>query len=185
MSCSNNMPHEGLFEHDIPAQKEIGKEANDLCEQAIQDAKAQLHPLLQNNELNRLSQRVEFLQAFKRALEERIARKLAAWQPGVQAVFSYDRTRVEMIETWDGSIHLLVKVPHLSNALKALGKGLDGGLMNCFSQFGWERFLNRQSVLEVQQVTPNELRHAIGYGAMFLAVYTTPVKVWPKERRAR
>lgn len=157
--------------------------AHNLCETALHDAKSQLHPLLQTNELDRLSQRVEFLQAFKSALERRLARKIAAWQPGVQAVFRFDETRTDTIETWDGSIHLLVKVPQLSNALKAFGKRLDTSLLKSLQQFGWQRFQNRQSILDIQQVTPNELRHGIGYGAMFLAVYTAPVKVWPQEQQ--
>ncbi|HLO32134.1 MAG TPA: hypothetical protein VK249_23500 [Anaerolineales bacterium] len=153
--------------------------ANNLCEKALDDAKSQLHPLLQNIELDRLDQRGEFLQAFKSALEQRIARRLALWQPGIQAVFKYEETRTENMENWDGSIHLLVKVPRLSSAVKALGRRLDKSLVRYLKQLGWKRFRSRQSILEVQQVTPNELRHAIGYGALFCAVYTAPVKVWP------
>ncbi len=141
--------------------------------------------MLQNTELDRLSQRGEFLQAFKSALEQRIARTLAAWQPSVQAVFKYDETRTENVESWDGSIHLLVKVPSLSEAVKSLGEELDGSLVKYLKQLGWQRFPTRHSILEVQQVTPNELRHGVGYGAMFYAVYTAPVKVWPQNRRAR
>ena len=126
------------------------------CEKALNDAKAQLYPLLRNTELDRLGQRSEFLQAFKSALEQRIARKLAVWQPGVQAVFKYDETWTENMEKWDGSIHLLVKVPRLSNAVKVLGRKLDGGLVKCLKRLGWQRFRMLQSILEVQQVTPTE-----------------------------
>lgn len=163
----------------------FGNVANDLCEMALKDAKAQLHPLLQNSELSRLSQRTEFLQAFKSALEKRLARLLAAWQPSVQAVFAYEATRPHSLETWDGSVHLLVKVPRLSDKVKTLGKQLDCGLVAYFSQLGWQRFKTCQSILEVQQVTPNELRHHVGYGGMFCAVYTAPVKVWPHEGQTR
>lgn len=168
-----------------PATKEIGQIANDLCEKALEDAKAQLHPLLRNVEVERLEKRSEFLQAFKIALERRIARKLAAWQPTVQAVFKFDETRTERIENWDGSIHLLVKVPRLSNAVKALGQTLDRGLVKRLKQLGWSHFRTRQSILDVQQVTLNELRHGISYGAMFCAVYNAPVKVWPQDRITR
>jgi hypothetical protein len=153
--------------------------ANDLCETALNDAKDQLHPLLQNTELERLDQRNEFVQAFKNALEERIARKLARWQPGVQAVFKFDETRMKNSEGWDGSIHLLVMVSHLSNRVKALGEMLDQSLVKRLKQLDWSRFQTTQSILEVQQVTPNEVRRGIGYGAMFFAVYTVPIKVWP------
>jgi hypothetical protein len=164
-----------------PAVKDIWQSTNDLCEKALDEAKAQLHPLLRNVDVERLDQRSEFLQAFKNALERRIARTLAGWQPGVQAVFQYEETRMDKIEDWDGSIRLLVKVPRLSNTARALASILDRALVRYFRQMGWERFLMRQSILEVHQVTPNELRHSIGYGALFCAVYNVPVRVWPRE----
>jgi hypothetical protein len=91
---------------------------------------------------------------------------------------------MENRNVWDGSIHLLVKVPRLSNAIKTFGKKLDQNLTYCLQQLGWSRFRTRHSVLEVQQVTSNELRHGISYGAMFHAVYSVPVKVWPLKRSA-
>jgi hypothetical protein len=185
MNDVNDQSGQGSVETVIPTPNDFSYVANDLCEKALNDAKEQLHPLLRNTELDRLDKRSEFVQAFKTALEQRIARKLAAWQPGVQAVFKYDETRAENMENWDGSIHLLVKVPRLSNAVKALGRKLDRGLVRCLKRLGWQRFGTLESILEVQQITPNELRHGIGYGAMFWAVYTAPVKVWPRDRRAR
>jgi hypothetical protein len=158
---------------------DLEQAANELCETALNDAKGQLHPLLQNTELERLDQRNEFIRAFRNALEERIARKLASWQPGVQAVFKFDETRMKNDESWDGSIHLLVMVSDLSNRVKALGEMLDQGLVKCLKQLNWSRFQTSQSILEVQQVTPNEVRRGISYGAMFYAVYTVPIKVWP------
>ena len=165
-----------------PAPRDFGEIANDLCEKAMQDAKEQLHPLLRDAHLDLLNGRAEFVQTFKSALELRIARTLAGWQPGVQAVFKFDESSTENWETWDGSIHLLVKVPSLSDALKSLGRTLDRSLVKYFSQLGWSRFRECQSILDVQQVTVGELRHCVGYGAMFCAVYTVPVKVWPQEK---
>jgi len=169
----------------LPPPKELGHVVNDLCEKALHDAKAQLHPLLWDEELDRLDQRDEFIQAFKNALEHRIARKLVVWQPGVQAVFKFDPAPLENPGMWDGSIHLLIKLPCLSNAVKALGKRLDQSLVRSLKQLGWSRFHKRQSLLEVQQVTPDELRHGVSYGAMFYAMYTAPVKVWPPEMGQR
>ncbi len=84
---------------------------------------------------------------------------------------------------WDGSIHLLAKVPRLSDTLRILGRRLDRSLVKYLRQLHWPRFQKQQSILEVQQVTLSELRHGIGYGAMFHAVYTVPVKVWPQDKR--
>jgi hypothetical protein len=169
-----------------PDARDMDKAANTICEKALQAAKSQIHPLLREADLHRLEQRGEFLQAFKCALERTIAQALARWQPGIQAVYRYDETRLENIENWDGSIHLLLKVPRLSNGIRALGKKLDKNLVSYLEQSGWHRIPTRQSVLELHQVTPPELRHGIGYGAMFFAVHTAPVRVWPRDyKRSR
>jgi hypothetical protein len=87
MSNVDNLGRERLPEPILSGARDLGNVANELCERALQDARSQLHPLLQNAELNRLDQRREFLQAFRSALEERIARKLVLWHPDVQAIF--------------------------------------------------------------------------------------------------
>ena len=157
--------------------------AKELLEKALDDAKSQLHPLLHNVELHRLVHRKEFLENFRSALERGIARKLAVWQPGVQAVFRYDEAGVQNAESWDGSIHLLVKIPRLSDTIRTLGQNLDRHLVKYLGQMARQQLPTGRSILEVHQVTPRELRHGIGYGAMFFAVYTAPVKIWPQEQR--
>lgn len=177
----NNDRWENVIEYSIPASEELEQAAKVLCKRALNHAKSQLHPLLRYVELSRLEDRAEFLLAFKSALEKRSARKLAAWLPDVQTIFQFDETRVANIECWDGSVHLLVKISRLSNAVEVLGKQLDSGLVRYLTQVGWQRFRPYRSVLDVQQVTVSELRHAVGYGAMFCAVYTAPVQVWPRR----
>jgi hypothetical protein len=184
MREKNTLPASHSMEQLRFGTKELANTVNGLCENALEDAKSQLHPLLQNIELDRLGRRAEFLQAFKNALEQGISRKLHFWQPGIQAVFRFDESLADMGNDWDGSIHLLVKVPRLSDALKELGQRLDQSLVKCLKQWSWSRFRNSETILELQQITLNELRHGIGYGAMFYAVYTAPVKVWPPEQKA-
>ena len=185
MNDVNQWLQQKPVEHQVPAPKDFGQIANDLCEKALRDAKEQLHPLLRDALLDRLEERPEFVKTFKRALEQRIARKLIAWHPGTEAVFQFNTTLMENWETWDGSIHLLVKVPRLSETLRILGRRLDRSLVKCLRQLNWQRFQKHQSILEVQQVTLSELRHRIGYGAMFSAVYNVPVQVWPKNRKRK
>ncbi len=77
----NNQGWGKPVEHLAPTPKDFGQIANDVCEKALNDAKKQLHPLLRDAQLDRLDERPEFIRTFKRALEQRIARKLAAWDP--------------------------------------------------------------------------------------------------------
>jgi hypothetical protein len=169
----------------LPHGQDFGQVANDICEQALNDAREQLHPLMRTVELRQLRKRNDFVEAFKRALERRIAQRLAVWQPGVLAVFQFDEFWAENQNSWDGSIHLLVKVPRLSDAIKTLGKKLDRSLTACLKGLGWSRFRQRGSILEVQQVTLNELRHGVSYAAMFHAFYNVPVEVWSTKRTNR
>lgn len=156
--------------------------ANELCEKALDDARAQLHPLLRSEAVNRLERRNEFIEAFKSALAKHIAKRLAVWQPSIQSVFRFDDSHANDDPSWDGKIHLLVKVPCLSNAIQSFGKSLDKYLPGCLQQVGWSRFQKQRSILDIQQVTVNELRHRVSYGAMFSAVYSVPVKVWPLKK---
>ena len=183
MNALNNLWRGKPGEHTDHPLVEFGWAASTLCAKALEDARARLHPLIRNAEVHLLSQRIEFVQALKRSLEQRIAQKLAAWQPGVQAVYSYDESWMESRERWDGSIHLLLKVPRLLSAVRSLGKNLDKSLVEHLKQLGWARFQKRHSILDVQQVTFSELRHGIGYGAMFSAVHSRPVRVWPLKTR--
>jgi hypothetical protein len=179
-----NIP--GREDHGEPVvslPNDLSQAANKLFETALEDAKAQVHPLLRNADLNRLGQRVEFVKAFKLAMERRVAQSLALWQPDVQAVFQFEESWMESRNSWDGSIHLLVKVPRLSKAIKVIGSALDKSLLKYLKQLGWSPFQKRQTVLEVQQVTIDELRHGVSYGAMFNAVHSVPVKVWPQKQR--
>lgn len=182
MIVIENRRHEKSIEKTIPPFTDLDKVANELCEQALADAKSQLHPLLTNAKLAHLEKREQFLQAFKSALERRIASTLAAWQPGVQAIFQFDETRITAMDRWDGSIHLLVQVPRFSNAIKTLGKILDRSLVRYLTQLGWQRIGGHGAILELQQLTLSGRRHAIGYGAMFCAVYAAPVQIWPRDR---
>jgi hypothetical protein len=171
-----------VITRDVPVTKPVAQAAKEVCEKALNDAKEKLHPLSRNVGVNRLDKRSEFLQAFRSALEHRIAKTLAVWQPTVQSVFRFDDVHATHDPAWDGKIHLLVKVPYLSDALKTFGKNLDRYLLGYMRQLGWSRFQRQPSILDIQQVTLNELRHGTGYGAMFYAVYSVPEKVWPAKR---
>lgn len=169
----------------LPDSRDICAATNDLCNIALDESRSCLHPLLQRAGLDRLEQRPEFLGAFRSALETGIAQTLAAWQPAVQAVFRYDEGGMGARENWDGSIHLLVKVHRLSDVMEVLCNALDRSLLRSLNRLGWQRFRNCPSILNVRQVTKNELRHGVGYAAMFFAVHSVPVRIWPHDNPVR
>jgi len=110
MDKTKNLYWKEPFEEVLTNPSSFKKVAEELCEKALVDAKTRLHPLLQSDELENLDRRCEFVQGFKRALEEGIARQLAFWQPCVQAVFEFNNLQIDRELCWDSTIHLLVMV---------------------------------------------------------------------------
>jgi len=180
-----NLCQERTLENVVADPNGIKQVAGDLCDTALTDAKATLHPLLQQVKPQHLDQRCEFLQAFKHAMERRIARQLAIWQPCIRAVFEFDNPRGVGTECWDGTIHLLVMVPQLLNSVKTIGTKLDRDILKRLRRSGWPRFEKTKSIIEIQQVTTDEFRRGISYGAMFLSLYAAPAQVWPSARKQK
>ena len=158
---------------------EFRQMSNELSDSALRDARERLHPLLQRGDLEKLGQRHEFLQTFKCSLEREIAQKIVLWLPCVKVVYRFDASRRSSTEEWDNTIHLLVLVPRLMSPIKELGPLLDGEILNGLKRLGWSRFQDSKSIIEIQQVTPEEMRHGVCYGAMFSSVYTAPSQIWP------
>lgn len=150
-----------------------------LCEKALMDAKAQLHPLLQRVDLEKLGQRREFVEAFNHSLEGVVAKRIALWIPWVKVVYRFDVLRRRSTDDWDNTLHLLILVPRLLPSINKLGAELDRVILERMKRFNWSRFQDSRSMIEVQQVTPYEIRHGVCYGAMFYSFYTAPVQVWP------
>lgn len=173
--CPKQELIEGLFESPY-AFRQVGEE---LCEKALMNAKSQLHPLLQQVDLEKLGQRREFVQAFKHALERAVAERIGIWLPSVKVVYKFDPPRGSSTGCWDSKIHLLMLVPHLLPSINELGTMLDREILERLKHFSWSRFRDSQSILELQQVTSHEIRHGVCYGAMFYSFYTAPSQVWP------
>lgn len=157
----------------------IRQVSKELCEKVLTDAKTQLHPLLRQADLEKLGQRTEFILVFKNALEKELAQKIVLWLPSVKIVYKFDALHRSNTDDWDNTIHLLLLVPRLLPAISELGITLDNEILKQLKHFRWSRFQDSKSMIEVQQVTPNEIRHGVCYGAMFFSLYAAPSQVWP------
>lgn len=153
--------------------------SSELCEKALIDAKTQLHPLLQQVDLEKLGQRREFVEAFRHALESAVAERIVLWLPSIKVVFKFDSSRASSTDCWDNTIHLLVLVPRLLPSINELGAMLGHEVLERLKRLNWSRFQDSKSIIEIQQVTPYEIRHGVCYGAMFYSFYTAPSQVWP------
>lgn len=175
----NDYPKQEVIEGLLESPYAFRQGSSELCEQALMDAKTQLHPLLQQVDLEKLGQRREFVQGFKEALERAVAERIVLWLPSVKVVYKFDPTRVSSTGGWDNTIHLLMLVPSLLPSINELGTMLDREILERLKHISWSRFKDSQSILELQQVTPYEIRHGVCYGAIFYSFYTAPAQVWP------
>ncbi|GAB4577392.1 MAG: hypothetical protein Fur0022_01230 [Anaerolineales bacterium] len=166
---------EGLLKNPITFRQVT----EELCEKAVMDAKAQLHPLLHQVDLEKLGQRREFVEAFQHSLEGVVAERIALWLPWVKVVYRFDALRRRSTDDWDNTLHLLILVPQLLPSMNEFGTILDREMLKRLQHLSWSRFQDAKSIVEIQQVTPNELRHGVCYGAMFYSFYTAPTQVWP------
>lgn len=179
LSKNNVYYEQEIIENLIKNPYAFRQVSEELCKKAVMDAKTQLHPLLQQVDLEKLGHRREFVQAFKYALEGSVAARIARWLPCVRVIYKFDAPRVSSNEDWDNTIHLLMLVPRLLPSIKELGSKLDSAMLKRLKDLSWSRFQDSKSIIEIQQVTPNEIRHAVCYGAMFVSLYTAPSQVWP------
>ncbi len=179
MNNNSSFYKQEVIESLLKNSYEFRQMSNEISDNALQNARERFHPLLHRVDLEKLSQRHEFLQAFKGTLKREIAQKIVLWLPCVKAVYRFDSSRRNSTEDWDNAIHLLVLVHQLMPSIKELGTMLDGELLKSLKRLPWSRFRDSKSIIEIQQVTPEEIRHGVCYGAMFFSVYAAPSQVWP------
>ena len=89
----NDYPKQEVIEGLLESPYAFRQVVEELCEKALMNAKSQLHPLLQQVDLEKLGQRREFVQGFKEALERAVAERIVLWLPSVKVVYKFDPTR--------------------------------------------------------------------------------------------
>ena len=176
---NNGYYEQELIENLIKTPSALRLVSRELAEKALIDAKPLLHPLLQQVDLENLGQHREFVQAFKDALERAVAERIFLRLSFVKVVYKFDPPRGSSTAGWDSMIHLLLLVPRLLPSINELGFKLDSEMLQQLQSLSWTRFQHSKSVVEIQQVTPNEIRRGICSGAMFFSLYAAPVQVWP------
>jgi hypothetical protein len=184
MRNNNSLYSRDYLEFLLTSPEELRQTSEKVCEKTLVEAKSHLHPLLHQVDLEQLGQRPEFVQAFRNALENQVTQQVILRLPCAKAVYRFDNTRTSNVTGWDNSIHLLVLVPQLISSIQKLGPKLDQQVRQRLSGLNWSRFQWSTSVVEIQQVTPREIRHGICYGAMFASFYAAPTQIWPDLQTA-
>ena len=114
-----------------------------------------------------------------------VSNALAANDPNVQAIYAYDPStnadsETEEEITPDATVHLLVQVTMPSAALQAFIASLDRALLASLKDLPSPRFAQRESVLNVNLITEDDIRHGANFAGLLSGVFAPPLKIWQR-----
>jgi hypothetical protein len=123
--------------------------------------------------ISRLTHEPGFLSPFTLGLAAQAARVLGASEPRVLAAFTYDLS--------DHVIHLLVLVDEFSSGLEDFVREFDQALTHSIDALRMPDCFECTSVLDVHQVTPQDVRLGIGMAGLLSSVANAPLRVWSRH----
>jgi hypothetical protein len=123
------------------------------------------------------------VEAVKDGIAQDVARTLAAHDPQIQAVYAYDPSGNPDNETGedrlpDVTIHLLVLVATPSAALQSFILALDGALTESLKELPAPIFQMRESVLDINLLTPKDVQQHTGYAGLLSSVFAPAIQLW-------
>jgi hypothetical protein len=163
--------------------------AETLRDDSFLEARELLTPTRGELPLKTLLEDLDFVDCFKHNLASGIARVLAAYDRQVKAVHFYDplvcsEGREGSNLPIDATIHLLVEVRHPSPALSVLVGALDHALTESLKELPSALFVHRQFTLDVNVLTPEDIKVGRGHATLLSSLYTPPLIIWRREDEA-
>lgn len=122
--------------------------------------------------LETMAQRPDFAGPFRFALAIELAKVIGADNPDVRTVFAYDLSQP--------NLHLLALVSRPTQGHSAYIRALDECLCGHMKDLRLPDCAARAGMLDVQFITPQEVRLGIGLTGLLSAVRTAPVRVWAR-----
>lgn len=172
-----------------PAQKErepmqLQEAARLMVASALAYAEEKATPSLRARGLRVEAADPHFRDHLKWGLTLSMTKHLADHDVEVRAVYAFEPSAnadAEDAETLppDDMLHLLVLVNRRTAALEALIASLDGALVEVLNECGVPRVPPR--LLDVNLITPEDVRLGIGLAGILSAVFAPPIKVWGRE----
>ena len=164
----------------VPALDEV---AETIRDNALASARVKLWEPERSADLAALLCRADFLDYFKYGLASGVARTLAASDPNVQAVYVYDPSTNADSDSGedmpqDATVHLLLRVTQSSAALEAYIVALDRALAASLIALPSPRFAQRESILDVNSVSDDDVRRGVNYAGLLAGVFAPPLNIW-------
>jgi hypothetical protein len=130
-------------------------------------------------------QRPTVIEAIKDSLAQGVAHALATHDTHVQAVYAYDPSTNPDSEAGEdypleATLHLLVLVTTPSAALQAFISALDRALTESLKELPSPTFQGRESVLDINLLTPADVQQRKGYAGLLASVFAPAIKLWQR-----
>ncbi len=168
------------------SERNLERLAEGIRDSAVESARNVLHPLLRHLEVRVLGRRPEFVSTFYEALAIAVSRALARMDSHLLAVFRFSspgETDPSTNVPHPGvPLHLLAITDEIEASQRLPLAGLDRALCSSLCRLGWSRFAGSARLLDINLLTPRELRRGVGYAGLFSAFYSFPHRVWLRGR---
>ena len=160
--------------------------AETIRDDAISQAREKLGAAQCGADLDSLLRRSDFFDYFKHGLASGVVNVLAAQDQDVQVVYTYDPSMNPDNETGedlaqDPAVHLIVLVTTPTTALEVLVASLDRALTASLKELASPRFTRRESVLDLNLVTVEDVRLGVSYAGLLSGLFASPLKIWQRE----
>ncbi len=156
--------------------------AGGIRDSAVESARNSLHPLLRHLEVALLGRRPDFVSTFYESLAVTVSRALSRMDSHLLAVFRFSSRRetdpATNVPHPGVPLHLLAITDDLEATQRLPLVGLDRALQSNLRRLGWPRFAGNARLLDINLLTPRELRRGVGYAGLFSAFYSLPHRIW-------
>lgn len=143
-----------------------------ILETAAEMVRAHVPAFKGAGQLGTMIQRPDFAGPFRCALAIELAKLIGADNPDVSTIFSYDLA--------EPNLHLIALVSRPTHGHSAYIRALDHALCERMQELRVPDCSGRSGMLDVQFVTPKDVRLGIGVTGLLSAVRTAPVRIWTR-----
>ena len=163
---------------------ELTEVAEKIKDKALDFAKMKLPPLKRDQNLEELFQQRNFFCDFKHGLVEGVCQTIGEYDGKVIESYCFDPDANPDCQSGDeipldGTINIILVVESKTAGLDALITSLDRGLTQALKELPIPNLVSYDSVLNIIQVTQNDVENRKGYAALISSLYAPALKVWP------
>jgi len=163
---------------------ELAEVAEKIRDDALVSAKSKLPPILQGQNLEELFQDTYFFCYFKHGLVESVCQTLCDYDEKIMESYCFDPNANPDCQSGeeilvDGTLNIILVVESKTAGLDALTASLNRSLTQALKELPIPMLKSYDSILNIIQVTQDDVENRKGYAALISSIYVKALKVWP------